>query len=184
MIDDDSRGDLTPDTLEPGEPAAVATTLLSPRAKLVIFGVLIVGALAFFAMMMFKNATVYYLTVGELASQGPTEEGRLVRVAGKLVKGSFERAPNGLDVSFEIRDEDGGVLPITYAGEVGQLFFNDHSDLILEGVYDGNGEFSTQTLIVKCPTKYVNIQDETNEAAGEWVDPPYETEDPDAGSGA
>ena len=101
-----------------------------------------------------------------MQEQGITGDGTLVRVAGKLVSESFERADNGLEVSFSIRDEEGQVLPVAYAGEVGQLFFNDHSELILEGAYGADGVFSTETLIVKCPTKYVNVQETVGQSSG------------------
>ena len=55
-------------------------------------------------------------------------------------------------------------MPVAYSGEVGQVFFNDHSELIQEGSYGADGVFSTETLIVKCPTKYVNVQELVDEA--------------------
>lgn len=152
------------------EPAARTTTLMSPRVRLTVAAVLFIGALAYFSFLAFRSATVYYLTVGELEQQGPTAEGRLVRVAGKLVNGSFERDRDGLDVSFQLKDERGNTLPVAYRGEVGQLFFNDHSELILEGRYSGDRIFHTETLIVRCPSKYVSLQDSGEEA-------PYQTEE-------
>ena len=162
-----------PDVLRPATTASAAT-LFSPRTKLIIFGVLIIAALGFFATQAFRNASVYYLTVNEIQEQGITGDGSLVRVAGKLVTESFERADTGFEVSFSIRDEDGGILPVEYSGEVGQLFFNDHSELILEGAYGEDGVFSTETLIVKCPTKYVNVQDTVDQASGEGFTADYD----------
>lgn len=147
-----------PEVLRPASSAS-ASTLLSPKTKLILFAVLIAAALSFFAIQAFQNASVYYVTVNELQEQGITGDGTLVRVAGKLVSESFERSSDGFDVSFSIRDDEGQVLPVSYSGEVGQLFFNDHSELILEGAYGADGVFSTETLIVKCPTKYVNVQE-------------------------
>ena len=159
----DIEPDDLPDVLRPAVSAS-ASTLLSPRTKLILFAVLITAALGFFATQAFQNASVYYLTVNELEEQGITGDGTLVRVAGKLVSESFERAGNGLEVSFSIRDEEGNLLPVAYSGEVGQLFFNDHSELILEGAYGADGVFSTETLIVKCPTKYVNVQETVDQS--------------------
>ncbi len=161
----DVEPDDLPDVLRPAMSAS-ASTLLSPRTKLILFAVLIVAALGFFATQAFQNASVYYVTVDELQEQGITGDGTLVRVAGKLVSESFERADNGLEVSFSIRDEEGNLLPVAYSGEVGQLFFNDHSELILEGAYGADGVFSTETLIVKCPTKYVNVQATIDQSSG------------------
>ena len=161
----DVEPDDLPDVLRPATSAS-DSALLSPRTKLILFAVLIAAALSFFAIQAFQNASVYYVTVNELQDQGITGDGTLVRVAGKLVSESFERADNGLEVSFSIRDEEGQVLPVAYSGEVGQLFFNDHSELILEGAYGADGIFSTETLIVKCPTKYVNVQETVDESSG------------------
>ncbi|NQW17244.1 MAG: cytochrome c maturation protein CcmE [Chloroflexi bacterium] len=166
-----------PEILKPSS-AASASTLISPSAKLILFGVLILAALGFFATMALRNASVYYVTVSELQAQGVSDDGTLVRVAGKLVGDSFFRHENSLDVEFAIRDEEGEVLNVAYSGEVGQLFFNDHSELILEGAYGHDGVFTTDQLIVKCPTKYVNVQENANSANnGELVDPDYD--DPD-----
>lgn len=163
-----------PEILKPSS-AASASTLISPRARLILFGVLIVAVLGFFATMALQNASVYYVTVSELQAQGVVNDGTLVRVAGKLVDDSFVRHENGLDIEFAIRDEEGEVLNVAYSGEVGQIFFNDHSELILEGAYGHDGVFSTEQLIVKCPTKYVNVQDNANAATdGELVDPDYD----------
>jgi cytochrome c-type biogenesis protein CcmE len=150
-------------------PQARSTRLFSPRTRLAIAAILFTGALSYFAFLAWQSATVYYLTVAELEQAGPTEEGRLVRVAGKLVDGSFVRSADGLNVSFRVADEEGNVLPVAYRGEVGQLFFNEHSQLILEGQYTHERVFHTETLIVQCPSKYVSLQDQGEEA-------PYQTE--------
>jgi cytochrome c-type biogenesis protein CcmE len=166
-------GDL-PEILRPAASSS-GSTLISTRVKLILFGVLIVAALGFFATMALRNASVYYVTVSELQVQGATGDGSLVRVAGKLVEESFIRHENSLDVEFAIRDEEGGLLNVAYSGEVGQIFFNDHSELILEGAYGSDGVFTTEQLIVKCPTKYVNVQENANVAANdEFIDPDYE----------
>lgn len=146
-----------------------STTLFSPRVRLALAAVLFASALAYFAFLAFRSATVYYLTVGELEARGPTADGRLVRVAGKLVPGSFERKADPLDVRFRLSDESGHVLPVNYRGEVGQIFFNEHSEIILEGKYTDQRFFDTETLIVKCPSKYIALEEGGQQA-------PYATE--------
>jgi cytochrome c-type biogenesis protein CcmE len=148
---------------------ARSSRLFSPRTRLAIAAFLFAGALAYFAFLAWRSATVYYLTVAELEQAGPTAEGRSVRVAGKLVDGSFTRAADGLNVSFSVTDEQGNVLPVSYRGEVGQIFFNEHSQLILEGQYTNDRRFHTERLIVQCPSKYEALQ----EAGGQA---PYQTE--------
>lgn len=155
----DTHLDYSPDSIEPAKPNAAPKPLLGPKTKLGLFAGLIVIALAFFATMAIRNASVYYLTVGELQQQGATAPGKSVRVEGALVPNTFHQMPSGLDVAFTIKDAQGNTLPAVYNGQVGELFFNTNSKLILEGAYKSNGTFDTQNVIVKCPTKYINQQD-------------------------
>ena len=148
------------------DPQAKTTRLFSPRVKLAAFVLLIAAALAYFAIAAFNNATVYYMTAGELEREGPTEEGRVVRVAGALVQDSFVRAESGLDASFSLRDPEGAVLPVAYTGEVGQLFFNENSQIVLEGTYGSDGVFDADNLIISCPSKYENVEEGAVAAEG------------------
>ena len=160
----DIHPDYSPDALEPAKPSTQPSALLGPKAKLGILVGLVVLGLGFFAAMALRNSTVYYMTVGELHQQGPTVPGKSVRVEGALVPGSFHQLPSGLDVAFTIRDSQGETLPAVYSGPVGQLFFNKRSKLILEGAYKRDGVFDTQNVIVKCPTKYINQQNQAGDA--------------------
>ena len=56
--------------------------------------------------------------------------------------------------------EQGKVLQSTYDGVVPDLFFNPHSDVVLEGSYGDEGLFQTDTIIVKCPSKYQAVREE------------------------
>ena len=114
----------------------------------------LVVALGYFAFQAFQSAAVYYLTVGELQTIGFTEEGRSVRVSGKLVQGSFEREPDSTLASFQITDGT-QTLTAVHEGVVPDLFFNEHSEIIMEGAYTPEGLFESHTVIVKCPSKYV-----------------------------
>ena len=173
------------DILAPGD-GIEADTLLTPTRRLILFGLLIAAALSFFIFQGLSNSSVYYLTVSELEAKGPTEEGKLVRVAGKLVDNSFNRdSENEMDVTFAITDETGNNLSVAYTGVVGQLFFNDYSELILEGAYGENGVFDVEQLVVKCPSKYVDVQDEAGEnVTPDYSDPDITTETYTSSSGA
>ena len=122
--------------------------------KVFIGVAVLVVALGYFAFQAFQSATVYYLTVGELQEIGFTEEGRSVRVSGKLVQGSFERAPDSTLASFVITDGTQSLAAV-HDGVVPDLFFNEHSEIIMEGAYTPEGVFESHTVIVKCPSKYV-----------------------------
>ena len=94
--------------------------------------------------------------------------GRVLRVSGKLVEGTFGREGNSIDSRFQITDQDGDSPGITllasYTGVLPDLFFNPHSELILEGTYGGNQVFHADEILVKCPSKYVDLEDKLNSA--------------------
>ena len=131
--------------------------LTAHRVKVGIGLAVLIVAMGYFAFQAFQSATVYYLTVGELSQIGPTEDGRTVRVNGKLVQGSFVREAASTLASFSITD--GSVtMAAVHDGIVPDLFFNEHSESILEGSYAVNGVFQSQNVIVKCPSKYVAVE--------------------------
>ena len=133
--------------------------LFSGNAKTIIGAIVLIGALGYFAFMAFQSATVYYYTVSEMKDVGTTPEGKLVRVSGKLVPVSFEREDESTLASFTLTD-GAETLDALHNGVFPDLFFNDHSEIILEGTYGSDGVFASQNVIVKCPSKYIAVDDE------------------------
>jgi len=130
--------------------------MLANKGKLLVSLVILIGALSYFAFMAFQSATVYYYTVGELNSLGPTPEEKMVRVSGKLVPDSFHRADGSTVAQFALTDGAEN-LRATHDGVLPGLFFNEHSEIILEGSYTPGGVFQSQNVIVKCPSKYIAV---------------------------
>ncbi len=133
--------------------------LFSGNAKIIIGAIVLIGALGYFAFMAFQSATVYYYTVSEMTELGATPDGKLVRVSGKLVPVSFERVDGSTVANFALTDGT-ETIKATHNGVFPDLFFNDHSEIILEGTYGSDGVFNGQNVIVKCPSKYVALDDE------------------------
>ncbi len=157
---------------------AQPSTLFGQRTKLAI-GVLLVGsALIYFATVAFQGAAVRFQTVDELVSSTPGTEEKLVGLAAKLVPGSFSRSSDGLTAKFVLRDEHGKkTMPVEYVGEIGSIFFNEHSEIIVQGHYGEDGVFDTEHLSVKCPTKYVTEQERAEMALSKGnsvTQPPYQ----------
>ena len=84
--------------------------------------------------------------------------------SGKLVEGSFHREGRSTLSRFELVDSDTEVaaeqLTASYVGVVPDLFFNPHSEIILEGTYGQGRVFEANTILVKCPSKFRSLQDE------------------------
>jgi cytochrome c-type biogenesis protein CcmE len=132
----------------------------SHRIKLLIAFVVLIVAAGYFAFLAFDAATVYYYTVGEMNRIGPTAEDRMVRVSGKLVPETFHREDGSTVAQFHLTDGDQS-LSAAHDGVLPDLFFNDHSEIILEGRYHPDGVFLSENVIVKCPSKYIAQEDET-----------------------
>ena len=107
-------------------------------------------ALTFMIWAAFGENTRYFLTVSEFNDKQAVqdiEDGQMVRVSGKLVEGTFDRPEKSTVSRFQITDKDGAssgsaMLPATYDGVLPDLFFNPHSEIILEGSYNGDGIFT------------------------------------------
>lgn len=137
-------------------------SVFTHQRKLLIALFLLVGALVYFAFMAFKSATVYYYTVSELNEQAQELQGETLRVNGKLQPESYQRDSNSTLVRFNLIDTDTGEsLPAVYNGVLPDLFFNEHSEIILEGSYQADGVFNGHNVIVKCPSKYIELPEES-----------------------
>jgi cytochrome c-type biogenesis protein CcmE len=138
-------------------PPPEGATLSSHRVKALVGLVVLIGAMGYLGFMALKSATVYFYTVDELQHRGPTQDGKVVRVGGKLVDGSFVREPDSTVARFTLTNGT-ETMAAVHDGVVPDLFFNEHSEIILEGVYTGEtgeGLFESHNVIVKCPSKYI-----------------------------
>lgn len=66
---------------------------------------------------------------------------------------------------------------MVYKGEIGQVFFNDHSEIILQGQKLVDGSFNAENLTVRCPSKYLTEAEQAEidaQNAGDPSAPPYQ----------
>ena len=134
------------------------------RTRLVIL-LLVVGlALGYMVYADFPGNALYFMSVNEFMEREEAQDGRIVRVSGKLVDGSFQREVNSINTSFRLVDEGTGLageyLLASYVGVLPDLFFNPHSEIILQGSYGPGQVFEADTILVKCPSKYQSLEDE------------------------
>ena len=140
----------------------------SHRTRFIIIAVVVALALAFMIWAAFGENTRYFLTVSEFNDKQAGQEivdGQMVRVSGKLVEGTFDRPEKSTVSHFQITDKEGSysgsaMLLATYDGVLPDLFFNPHSEIILEGSYNGDGVFQANEILVKCPSKYQDLEEQ------------------------
>ena len=154
---------------QPATPIAAtgAPSFLTKQRKLIIVGVVLLAAFGYFGFTVFQASTSFYLPVDELVERGPAA-GESVRVVGALVEGSFDRASTENTIATFRLHANGAEIDATFDGVLPELFFNPHSEIVLEGTYEPGGVFMTDRVLVKCASKYQSLEGEA----------PYEDEDP------
>ena len=134
------------------------------RTRLVVLLLVVGVALGYMVYAAFPGNALYFMSVSEFMDKDDAQDGRIVRVAGKLVDGSFVREERSTLTSFRIVDKDGNAtvehLSATYNGVLPDLFFNPHSEIILQGSFGPAQVFEADTILVKCPSKYRSLEDE------------------------
>ncbi|MFL2804362.1 MAG: cytochrome c maturation protein CcmE [Dehalococcoidia bacterium] len=130
------------------------------KVRIFLASLVLVGALIYFSVITFQSAMVYYYTVSEIQEEPATLPGRMVRVSGKLVPESFNRTQGSTVAFFELTDGE-NVLIAQHDGIIPDLFFNEHSEIILEGSHNPADNFTSHNVIVKCPSKYVAMEEES-----------------------
>jgi len=121
------------------------------RLKFLVGAAIILVVLGWLIFTNIEGATAHYLTVEELLAQGPSDQ--MVRVSGLVVGNTIDWDPQRLILRFEIAGEDGS-LPVLYQG-VRPDMFQDGAQTVVEGRYASSGLFEASTLLLKCPSKYV-----------------------------
>ena len=85
----------------------------SNRARFLVLSAVIVLALGYMIYAAFPGNALYFLTVSEFNGKSEVQDGRLLRVSGKLVGGTFGRDDNAIHSQFQITDKDGDSPGIT-----------------------------------------------------------------------
>lgn len=142
----------------------------SHRMRLIILVGVIALAVAYMVYAAFPGNTQYFVSVSEFLDDPRLHDGQTLRVAGALDTDSFRREDGSASSRFSLGDKEPdvpGLIPgsrvmeASYVGVLPDLFFNPHSEIILEGSYDAQtGVFTTDNILVKCPSKYQSLQAE------------------------
>jgi cytochrome c-type biogenesis protein CcmE len=145
------------------------------RLRLIILAGVVALAVAYMVYAAFPGNALFFVTVSEFMGDPALHDGQTLRVSGALVPESFRRESGSTLSSFTMGDKEpdapgvtGGSprLQATYVGVLPDLFFNPHSEIILEGNFDPQNQvFATDKILVKCPSKYQSLQAENPDAA-------------------
>ncbi|MBI4266777.1 MAG: cytochrome c maturation protein CcmE [Chloroflexi bacterium] len=121
------------------------------RRKFVIAAIIVALALGYLGYRGFVASAGYYYEVSEFLAQPGSPAEKKVRVNGTVVPGTIEQ--QGLNLKFAITDGQ-KELPVIYSGAVPDSF-RAGGETAVEGKLNSDGVFEAQTLMPKCPSKYV-----------------------------
>ena len=120
------------------------------QIRVLVAGLLVLGALAYMIGASLPQGTVYYQTVKELSRQAT--DPRPVGVAGTVAQGPIKRDSTTNLLQFEVVDGTDR-LPVTYHGVVPDIF-GPKIQVVVEGQRDARGIFQARTLLAKCPSRF------------------------------
>ena len=111
-------------------------------------------SLGYFGFQAFEEATYTYHSVEDLLSD---DGGQNLNIGLKamLVPNSYVRSVDGLSANFKVKDKStNNSFEVNYSGEIGSVFFNEYSELVMQGHINQENVFVANNLAVRCPSKY------------------------------
>lgn len=112
---------------------------------------------------MLAGLTVYQKSLTPYQNFKDAQQSKgTVQVHGTLTPASARY--DGKELLFKIQDEHGAQLDVVY-GDVKPGNFDQARDIVAIGHYEG-GAFHARKLLVKCPSKYQEMQQKLNKSNG------------------
>ncbi len=126
---------------------------MSSRKKLVVMGLIILGALTYLLASGFDSHSMHRADISEIMSDPAKFKDKGIKVTGTVIDGSITKTP--LSAVFSVHDvESNKNMQVIYKGVVPDNFQED-IDVILEGRYDAAAnKFLADKLLTKCPSRY------------------------------
>ena len=122
--------------------------------------IIVLSSLVFFGFQAFSEATYKYYSVNEILVSGSVDSNTQIGLKALLVPNSYVRSADGLSATFNVKDKDNeNNIRVNYSGEIGSVFFNEYSELIMQGYFDNKDTFVATNLSVRCPSKYMTEEE-------------------------
>ncbi len=140
---------------------------MKPRTKFLIGGALVLSVAGYLMASSIRETGEYYLTPTELAARvkaDPTFTNAGVKVGARVVPGSIERTPGGMDYAFRVTDGS-ATFPVLFHGEAPDTF-TDSVDVVVSGRMGTDGTFRATELLAKCASRYENAPQKYQQTAG------------------
>ncbi len=150
---------------------------MTPRRRRMLVVSLIlagVGLAAYFGLTAFQKNLLYFLTPTQIA-QGEAPKGHSFRIGGLVVKGTVRRAPDTLEVHFDLTDGN-RTVGVSYTGILPDLF-REGQGIIAIGKLSESGVFEASEVLAKHDENYMPPEvAESLKATGHIPKPPEGTQ--------
>jgi cytochrome c-type biogenesis protein CcmE len=120
--------------------------------RLLIGGVIILGALSYMIYGGMREAIVYFVTPSELKANEHARSDKFLRMGGMVVKGSLQKDLKELTYRFELTDGK-TTFPIFFKGVPPDLF-SEGKGAVVEGRIGPDGVFQASTIMAKHAEEY------------------------------
>ena len=122
------------------------------RLFAIIFLVVGVAVAAGFAMYAFNQNLMFYFSPTEV-KQGKAPIGKIFRMGGMVVEGTFKKEPKTLKVHFDLTDY-GKTVSVEYEGILPDLF-REGQGIISSGKLNEQGVFVAEEVLAKHDENYM-----------------------------
>jgi len=89
----------------------------------------------------------------------------MVQVNGTLASKDYVLKADEQYLAFSLKDDKGDVLPVVYRGTIPGNF-DQAVSIVAIGAYRGD-HFEAEQLLVKCPSKYQTLEEQSKQAPAE-----------------
>lgn len=147
----------------PVKPQPKSLALLNGKTRFFAGGALIIVAIIALISNGIQSGGNYYLTLDELAAKSDAMVGRGVRVNAVVDKESVVYDAQAITLSFDLVDPASGTRQhVVFNDPMPDLFMKSES-VIVEGTLTDTGRLDAHTILVKCPSKYEEAQQNGSE---------------------
>ncbi len=136
------------------------------RITKVIISTIVIGtAVGYLLVEVIESSWAYYYSVDEFvesrfvrtseqtaAEAGKIDDSRIIRLAGRVKKGSVVRDPEKMQLDFELAGQENSIAA-RYYGPVPQNFTDD-KEVLVEGSVGAEGLFRASQILTRCESKY------------------------------
>jgi cytochrome c-type biogenesis protein CcmE len=127
------------------------------RAKFIVGGVVIAGALGYMIYAGVTQSAVYFVTPAEL--RAAAVPGKAYRLGGMVVPGSLKWEARALDLSFTLSD-GAATVPVRHKGTPPDLF-GEGRGAVVEGSWTDQGYFKATLIMAKHSEEYKAPHDQS-----------------------